>query len=101
MRIEEVNVTPVKAADGLIAFASVVIDGSLYLGYMAVHIRRDGTYRLVYPSKRVGNREMNIYHPIRKATGELIERAVMNKCQEVFERSDDYDRYDKTRHQAE
>lgn len=101
MRIEEVNVIPVKAADGLVAFASVVVDGSLYLGSMAVHMRRDGTYRLVYPTKRVGDREMNIYHPIRKATGELLECAVISKCQELFERSDDYDRYDKTRHQDE
>jgi len=32
----EVNVTPVKPQDGLVAFASIVI-GDLYLGSIAVH----------------------------------------------------------------
>lgn len=46
MLISEVNIVPVKPNNGLVAFASVVLDESLYLGSIGVHSRLDGSYRI-------------------------------------------------------
>jgi DNA-binding cell septation regulator SpoVG len=97
MVVSEVNITPVKPTDGLIAFASCVIDEQLYIGSLGVHQRLDGTgYRITYPTKKVGSRQLNYYHPITKDAGRVIEQAITAKCVELFERSDEqYGRHSK------
>ena len=37
MQISEVQISIVKPSNGLIAFASIVIDESIYLGSIAIH----------------------------------------------------------------
>ena len=100
MTISEVNITPVKPTDGLVAFASCVIDGQLYLGSLGIHQRLDGTgYRITYPTKKVGSKRLNFYHPLTKGAGKLIEQAIVAKCNELFERSDEeYGRHSKNTH---
>lgn len=84
MRVSEVNILPIKPNDGHIAFASVVIDDGLYLGSIGVHSRLNGTFRITYPTKRLGSKELNLYHPINKDVGNLIEQAVIAKCEQLF-----------------
>ncbi len=100
MVVSEVNITPVKPTDGLVAFASCVIGGQLYLGSLGIHQRLDGTgYRITYPTKKVGSRQLNFYHPLTKEAGKLIEQAIVAKCNELFERSDEtYGRHSKNTH---
>ena len=55
MQVTEVDVAFVKPKDGLIAFASVVLDDQLYLSGIAIHSRLVGSgYRLTYPTRKVG-----------------------------------------------
>lgn len=98
MNVSEVQITPVKPADGLVAFASCVINGQLYLGSLGVHQRLDGTgYRITYPTKKIGTRQLNYYHPLNKEMGIAIEQAINDKCRELFEKSDEhYGRHSKT-----
>lgn len=105
MTVSEVNITPVKTSGSLVAFASCVINGSLYLGSIGLHSLLDGSgYRIVYPTKKVGNRHMHICHPITKEAGQAIEKAIVGKMNELFadsslERSDErYGRHSKTTH---
>ncbi len=100
MTISEVNITPVKPIDGLVAFASCVIDGQIYVGSIGVHKLLDGSgYRITYPTKKIGLRQLNFFHPVTKETGRLIEQAIVAKCVELFERSDEqYDRHNKVTH---
>lgn len=100
MIISEIQITPVKPADGLLAFASCVIDGQLYVSSLGVHGLLNGTgYRITYPTKRMGSRQLNYFHPVTKEAGKQIEQAVVAKCVELFERSDEqYDRHRKTTH---
>ena len=85
MKITEVQITPIKPCNGLLAFASVVLDSCLYLGSIGVHGRRDGTgYRITYPTKKVGGRDMNFYHPINRETSRLIEDAITDQAKEVL-----------------
>jgi len=85
MKITEIQITPIKPKDGLVAFASVVAEDSLYLGFIGVYTRIDGSgYRLTYPTKKIGDNSINIYHPINKETSKAIEQAVFNKLKEIF-----------------
>lgn len=96
MIISEVNIIPVKPNDGLVAIASVVIDNSIYLNSIAVYVKlnKPGSYRLLYPTRQVGNRLVGYHHPINRPTSRLIEDAVFKKCNELFQRSN-YDRHGK------
>ena len=86
MTITEVQITPIKPKDGLVAFASVVLENSLYLGFLGVYTRLDGTgYRITYPTKKVGENSLNIYHPINKETSRAIEEAIILKAKEIFD----------------
>lgn len=89
MKISEVNVVPIRPRDGLIAFASCVIDDSLYLGSIAVHTRPSGGYRLVFPTKMIGDTRINVFNPISKDAGTIIDMAVTKKCDEVFGKCDE------------
>lgn len=96
--VSEVQVVAVKPENGLVGFASVVINESLYLGSIGIHSRPDGTFRITYPSKKVGSRNLDTYYPINRDAGLLIERAILQRCDQIFKRSDDQDdRYHKTR----
>lgn len=88
MIITEVNIVPVKPQNGLVGFASLVVDGNIYLNSIAIYVKLDGSYRLLYPTKKTGLRHMNIYHPINWEASKIIERAVFEKCFEIFESSD-------------
>ncbi|OGK30349.1 hypothetical protein A3F29_00940 [Candidatus Roizmanbacteria bacterium RIFCSPHIGHO2_12_FULL_33_9] len=88
--ISEIQIIPIKPQDGLVAFASFVLDNSLYLGSIGVITRPEGGYRLVYPTKIVGTRSMNIYYPINKVFAEEIERSVLKKLEDVMNQNDRY-----------
>lgn len=95
MPITEVQITPIKANNGLVALASVVFDDSLFLGSIGIFTRRDGKgYRITYPTKGHAQKNFNIYHPIRKDVAAAIEQAILQKAQSVLayqdERSNDY-----------
>jgi DNA-binding cell septation regulator SpoVG len=87
MYVSEVNIMPVKPQGGLVAFASVVINESVYLSSIAIYTRPDGSYRLLYPTKKLGERILNLFHPISREASKQIEDAIFKKCYEIFERN--------------
>lgn len=91
MDISEIQIIPIKPQDGLVAFASFVLDDSLYLGSIGIVTRPQGGYRLVYPTKKVGIRNLNLFYPINKSFAESIEKEVIGKFEDVMK---NYDRYD-------
>lgn len=91
--ISEVQITPVKPKDGLVAFASFVFGNCLYCGSVGIFTRPNGGYRLVYPTKLVAGRQLDMYHPISGTAGRSIEEAVITKFEEVV--SNDRNRYDR------
>ncbi len=85
MKITEIQIIPIKPQNGLVAFASVVFDNCLYLGSIGVYSRLDGTgYRLTYPMKKIGDKNINIYHPINREASEAIEKAIIAKAREIL-----------------
>lgn len=85
MKITEVQILPIKPKNGLLAFGSCVLDNNLYLGSIGIHKKLDGTgYRLTYPTKKVGDKNINIYHPINKETSRAIEKAIISKAEKIL-----------------
>ncbi len=86
MKITEVQIVPIKPKDGLVAFASIVLENRLYLGSIGVHTRLNGSgYRITYPTKKIGEKAINIYHPINKETSKAIEESIILKAKEILE----------------
>lgn len=89
--ISEIQITPVKPNSGHIAFCSFVLFESVYCSSVAIFTRPDGSYRLLYPTKKLGNRDIDIFHPINNQLGKLIETEVSKKLEEVM----NHGRYDR------
>jgi DNA-binding cell septation regulator SpoVG len=88
LKISEIEFIPVKPKKGLIGFASFVLDEKYYVSSVAIYTRLDGSgYRLVYPTKKVGEKNINIFHPINREVAEAIEEAVTKKVNELFNNS--------------
>jgi DNA-binding cell septation regulator SpoVG len=94
VKISEIQILPIKPLNGLVAFVSFVLNDSLYLGSIAIMTRPQGGYRLLYPTKKVGARNLNIYHPINREFAEVVEKEVIKKFEEVMNKYDRYDSFD-------
>ncbi len=79
--LSEIQILPVKPRNGLIAFASFVLNESFYVGNIAIYTTPNGLdYRLVYPLKILSNgKSINIFHPITKEAGEVVRLAITEK----------------------
>ena len=85
LKISEIEVIPVKPSAGLIGFASFILDGRYYVSSVAIYTRLDGSgYRLVYPTKKIGERNINIFHPINSTVGTKIEEVINEKINKLF-----------------
>lgn len=85
MKITEVQIIPIKANNGLIAFGSVLLDNILFLGSIGIHKKLDGSgYRITYPTKKIGDKDINIFHPINKETSKFIEDEIIKKVSKLF-----------------
>ena len=81
IQISGVKIEFVKPQDGIVAFASIVINNAICLSSIAIHkkLSTEG-YRITYLSKG----KFSIYHPINRDAGLAIETAVLEKFQEVM-----------------
>ncbi len=82
--ISEIQIIPVKANNGLIAFCSFVLFEASYCGSVGIYTRPHGGYRLVYPTKIINQTNLNIFHPINSQIGKLIEQEVSKKVEELL-----------------
>jgi stage V sporulation protein G len=82
--ITEIQIIPVKPSNGLIAFVSFILFESIYCSSVGIFTRLDGSYRLVYPTKKIGDKSIDIFHPITKNLGEVIEIEIINKFKDVM-----------------
>lgn len=81
--LSEIEIVPVQPKDGLVAFASFTLCGIFRCSSVAILTRPSGGYRLVYPTKKVGNRAISIFYPITHKVGSAIEEEVIKKYEEV------------------
>ena len=88
-QLTEIQIIPVKPKDGLVAFASFVLDEHLYLGSIGIVTRPNGGYRLVYPTKKVADKNLNIFYPINKPFAQEIENKIIKRFEEVMTKKND------------
>lgn len=92
MKISEVQINLIKPKDGLIGFAALVINGDFYLSGIGVHRKLTGDgYRLTYPTRKSGNRDFEIFHPINKNAGQHIEEAIFSRLNDVLKNLENSD----------
>jgi len=87
LEISEIQIIPIKPREGLVAFASCIINNFLYVGSVALYTSpsKPGSFRLVYPSKTLPNgKEISCVHPINKKAGELISIEIIEKYKEIM-----------------
>ena len=64
--------------DGLLAWASCVIGGSILLNNIAIRRSRDGSLFLTYPAKRVsGGQTYHYFNPISVEAADAVQDAVL------------------------
>jgi len=81
--ISEVQITPVKANEGLVGFASFVYNDSFYMGSIGIYTRPQGGYRLTYPTRKSANGNFNVFHPINREVADEIEKVIISKFEDV------------------
>lgn len=82
--ISQVRITPVQPMNGLLAFASVVLNGNIRLNSIAIHRKLDGSgLRLTYPTKRAGNEDRMIFHPITPDLSKAIEQVLFEEYRKL------------------
>ena len=78
--ISEIKVIPIKANEGLVGFASCVINGSIFIGSIAIHLTRNQDFRLVFPAKKLESGKcMEHVHPISKEAYEIIRKPIVDE----------------------
>lgn len=89
-QISEVQIHFIKPTDGLIGFASLVLDSQIYLSSIGVHKKlADDGYRITYPTKKLGMNQLQIFHPITREMSLAIEQAIFEELKNVMSQSDD------------
>jgi stage V sporulation protein G len=79
--LSEVQITPIKPINGLVGFASFVLNNNLYLSGVGIYTKPTGGWRLVYPTR--GKTGLNVFHPINRLLAQEIEHVVTTKFQEI------------------
>lgn len=87
--VSEIQIIPVKPKDGLVAFASCVINNQFYLGNIAIYtsLSSPDTFRLVYPLKLLPTgKQINCVYPINRETGETVKNAIVSKYKALLDK---------------
>ena len=79
--VSEVKIRLVdEGGDGLIGWASCVVNGALYLNNIAIRRGRDGEFVLTYPCKRSRSDQKYFYfNPITREAKRAIDEAILGK----------------------
>ncbi len=88
IQISEINIVPIRPNEGLVAFASFVIDNNFFVSSVGVYTRLNGEgYRLTYPQRKVGEKNISVFCPINAEVGNFIEQEVNKKVNNIFNKN--------------
>lgn len=85
--VTDVDIFPIRPQRGLVAFASCILNGQLYLGNIAIYTRLDGNgYRLVFPMKVLPNgKQIQCFYPLTWESGVLLQQAIVGRFEKLVE----------------
>lgn len=90
LRISDIQIMPLIPKDGLVAIASFLINGCLFVGDVAIFTTFENPlgFRLCYPDKILRNgKRINCVYPITREAGQFISEAVIGKYKELMARA--------------
>jgi len=90
LRISDIQIMPLTPKDGLVAIASFIINGYLFVGDVAIFTSFTNPlgFRLVYPDKILRNgKRINCVYPITREAGQTISEAVVGKYKKLMTRA--------------
>ena len=90
MKISNIQIVPIQPKNGIIAFASLLLDDALYLSSIAIMTRPNGGFRLVYPTKKTPHKDISIFYPISRSFGQQLEKDVIKEFEKVINLDDRY-----------
>lgn len=82
--VSEIQIMPIKPREGLVGFASFIFDDNFYFGSIGIYTKPKGGYRLTYPTRKISDQSLPIFHPINKEIASAIEQAVIEKFEQVL-----------------
>ncbi len=88
LEICEVQIVPIKPLNGLIGFASCVINNQFYVGNIAIYTSPSNLhgFRLVFPNKKLPSGQVvECFYPINKEASELVTAAIVKKYIELMD----------------
>ena len=88
INLSEIRIAPVRQNNGLVAFASVVINKQISVNCLGIYTcpsSPDG-FRITYPTKLLSNgTKINILYPINKEAGLLIQKQIVREYLKLVE----------------
>lgn len=85
MEVTKVDIIPIRPKNGLMAFAAIEIEHQFYVSSIGIHKKRDGNgYRITFPTRKVGEHNLTIFHPTQPELSKEIEWAITNKAERVL-----------------
>ncbi|MFH2021782.1 MAG: septation protein SpoVG family protein [Patescibacteria group bacterium] len=83
IELSEIQIIPIKPTNGLVGFASFVVNDALFIGSIGIFTKPQGGYRLTYPTKKTSSQTIFIINPINRDVGQLIEKEIISRFEEV------------------
>jgi DNA-binding cell septation regulator SpoVG len=84
MKITSIKIRRLSPVNGHIGFVSCVIDEWLFLNNIAIFTRLNepDKIRLVFPQKKIGERKIDIFHPLNTKAYFELEKIIQEKLYE-------------------
>lgn len=83
--VSEVQIIPVRPVDGLVAFATCLLDGKYFLGSIGIYTKLKGGFRITFPTKKFGSGSCSIFNPITAESCMAITEAVTIKAAQILQ----------------
>lgn len=86
--ISEINIEPISNKEGLIGFASFVINNDFKICNVAIHTcpSHSTGIRLVFPQKEYNGLRLNTIYPIHQVVYEICVVAIANTYKDLMQR---------------
>ena len=83
--ISQVEIIPFRPRNGLLGFASCIINNQFFIGDIAFFSRPAGGIRLGFPEKKLSNgAKVDIFKPLTSNVDAVIESAVMERYEQLM-----------------
>lgn len=81
MIFTKIKVNKVVSDNGLVGFASVVLNDCLFLGNIAIFSRlnQPDKFRLVFPEKKNGDKKIQLFYPLTSDFYFLLEKEIIDE----------------------